>query len=89
MSLTLEKKTLEEEKYLKVIGCSFSFFKNRIRLLYSAFEDNVIKLIVEVVDTQQTEIIHLKNFQFFTYDELIDDLTEKLHKLLKNVTETS
>ena len=81
-----EKSPIElkkEEKYFKLVNNCLLGFKDKLRVMKRAYENDTIKLFIEILSDGEKELIHLKNVTFYSHDELIDLLVNKFSKLVK------
>ena len=84
----LEKKNIDfnktEEKYYKLIGYCLTNFKEKLRLMKYAYENNTLKIIIEVIKNNRQEFIVLKNASVFNNQELMDQIIKKFKNILKS-----
>lgn len=73
----------KEEKYFKLVNNCLLGYKDKIRVMKRAYENDTIKLFIEILINGEKELIHLKNVTFYSHDELIDTLKGKFNKLVK------
>lgn len=73
----------KEEKYFKLVNNCLLAYKDKIRVMKRAYENDTIKLFIEILINGEKELIHLKNVTFYSHDELIDTLKGKFNKLIK------
>ena len=82
----IEKNEIElkkQEKYFKLVDNCLLGFKDKLRLMKRNYENDTIKIFIEVLKNGEKELIHLKNAMFYTHDELIDNLIKKFNKIVK------
>lgn len=72
----------KEEKYFKLVNNCLLGFKDKLRVMKRAYENDTIKLYIEILSNGEKELIHLKNVTFYSHDELIDTLINKFNKLI-------
>lgn len=78
-----ENELKKQEKYFKLVDNCLLGFKDKLRIMKRNYENDTIKIFVEVLKNGEKELIHLKNATFYTHDELIDNLKKKFNKIVK------
>lgn len=73
-----------EEKYYKLTGYCLTNFKEKLRLMKYAYENNTLKIIIEVIKNNRQEFIILKNVSVFNNEELMDQIIKKFKNILKS-----
>jgi hypothetical protein len=82
----IEKNELQAkiaEKYFKLVDNCLLGFKDKIRIMKRSYENDTIKIFIEILKNGEKELIHLKNAMFYTNDEIIDNLINKFNKIVK------
>ena len=69
-----EAELKKEEKYFKLVDNCLLTFKDKLRIMKRNYENDTIKIFIEVLKNGEKELIHLKNVMFYTHDELINNL---------------
>ena len=82
----IEKDELQSkiaEKYYKLVDNCLLGFKDKLRIMKRNYENDTIKIFIEVLKNGEKELIYLKNAMFYTNDEIIDTLISKFNKIVK------
>ena len=79
-----ESELRKEEKYYKLVDNCLLGFKDKLRIMKRNYENDTIKILVEVLKNGEKELIHLKSAMFYSHDELIDTLIKKFNKIIKS-----
>ena len=78
-----ESELKQEERFFKLLNSCLLGFKDKIRIMKRSYENDTIKIYIEILKNGEKELIHLKNATFYSHDELIDNLISKFTKIVK------